>query len=156
MSIAIRAAQVDDAVLIHAFIQELADYEKEPDAVEVTPNVLRQQLQAAPKPFEAWMVTLDGEVVGFALTFTTYSTWRGRPGLWLEDFYVRPSARGNGAGSALFRHLGALCRERGYGRLELAALDWNTLATDFYQKRGATPMKDWTTWRFDGAALEAL
>ena len=138
------------------FIRELADYEREPDAVEATEEGLRAQLQAQPPPFRAWIAEVTGRPVGFALAFTTYSTWKGRSGLWLEDFYVTPEARGRGVGTALFRVLGQLCRDEGYARLELSALDWNELARGFYRRRGAHPMEGWTTWRFEGASLAAL
>ncbi|HJL05457.1 MAG TPA: GNAT family N-acetyltransferase [Polyangiaceae bacterium LLY-WYZ-15_(1-7)] len=152
----VRPASPDDAAAICGFIQELADYEKEPDAVEATPETLRAQMESAAPPFECWIGELDGAPVGFALTFRTYSTWRARPGLWLEDFYVTPAARGAGVGDALFTELARVCVARGYGRLELTALDWNELAHRFYEKRGMKRMDEWTTWRIDGAALEAL
>lgn len=152
----IREAQPQDAATILRFIRELAAYEREPDAVEVTESTLAAQLATEPPPFRAWIAELGGEPVGFMLTFPTYSTWKGRPGLWLEDFYVTPAARGRGVGAALFRVLGRHCRDLGYGRLELSALDWNGLALDFYRRRGARPMRGWTTWRFEGPTLEAL
>lgn len=148
MSITVRAATVDDAELIHRFIVELATYEKEPEAVEVDVSTLQAQLGATPGPFEAFIAEDAGESVGFALGFPTYSTWRGAPGFWLEDFYVTPSARGRGAGDALFTRLLALCEERNYGRLELTALNWNELAQRFYRKRGGEAMDGWTRWRF--------
>lgn len=146
-SIVVRAATPDDAPTIHRFIVELAVYEREPDAVVTTPEVLRDQLASERPPFEARIVELDGAPVGFALFFPTYSTWLGRPGLWLEDFYVTPAARGKGAGEALFADLLALAEARGYGRFELTALDWNELAHRFYEKRGLRRMDEWTTWR---------
>ncbi len=110
---------------------------------------LRAQLESERPPFEALLVELDGEPVGFALFFSTYSTWRGRPGLWLEDFYVTPSSRRRGAGQALFAALVVLAEARGYGRFELSALDWNELAHGFYDKRGLRRLDGWTTWRRD-------
>jgi GNAT superfamily N-acetyltransferase len=147
MSIVVREAGPDDAATIHRFIVELAVYEREPDAVVTTPEVLRAQLASERPPFEARVVELDGAPVGFALFFPTYSTWLGRPGLWLEDFYVTPAARGKGAGEALFADLLAIAEARGYGRFELTALDWNELAHRFYEKRGLRRMDEWTTWR---------
>ncbi len=145
----IRFATPDDAAAILRFIRELAEYEKEPDAVEVDEATLRSQLSAARPPFECLMAEKDGDPVGFALFFPTYSTWRGKAGMWLEDLYVTPAARGQGFGAALFRRLGALATERGYGRLELTALDWNEPAIEFYRRFGAPPMAEWTTWRID-------
>ncbi|MBO6938993.1 MAG: GNAT family N-acetyltransferase [Deltaproteobacteria bacterium] len=152
----IRAANPGDAPTILRFIQELADYEKEPDAVEVTADVLRAQMESERAPFECLIAEEGGEPVGFALFFQTYSTWRGKPGLWLEDLYVTPAARGNGHGAALFKRLGQLCIERDYARLELCALDWNEPALAFYRSWNATPMSEWTTWRLDGEALQRL
>ena len=148
-SLQVRQARPSDAATLHQFIVELAVYEREPDAVEVRPEELRAQLASERPPFEALLVELAGEPVGFALFFSTYSTWRGRPGLWLEDFYVTPSARGRGAGQALFAALIALAETRGYARLELSALDWNELAHSFYGKRGLRRLDEWTTWRRD-------
>lgn len=148
-AIVVRAAGPDDAATIHRFIVELAVYEREPDAVVTTPTVLRDQLASERPPFEARIALWGEEPVGFALFFPTYSTWRGRPGLWLEDFYVTPSARGKGVGEALFQDLLALAKARDYGRFELTALDWNELAHRFYEKRGLRRMNDWTTWRLD-------
>lgn len=147
MSIVVREAGPEDAATIHRFIVELAVYEREPDAVVTTPAVLHAQLASERPPFEARIVELDDLPVGFALFFPTYSTWLGRPGLWLEDFYVTPAARGKGAGEALFADLLALAEARGYGRFELTALDWNELAHRFYEKRGLRRMDEWTTWR---------
>jgi len=152
----IRPASPDDAPTILRFIEELADYEKEPDAVEVTAEVLRSQLASSRPPFECLIAEDGSEPVGFALFFPTYSTWRGKPGIWLEDLYVTPAARGKGHGAALFRRLGQLCVERGCARLELTALNWNEPALAFYRSWNATPMTEWTTWRLDGDALQKL
>ncbi|MBW3551811.1 MAG: GNAT family N-acetyltransferase [Proteobacteria bacterium] len=97
-----------------------------------------------------------GDVVGFALWYVTFSTWKGRPGLWLEDLFVRPSARGSGLGRALLQTLAAVCVERGYARFEWWVLDWNTPAQGFYRSVGARPEDEWTVWRVDGDALAAL
>lgn len=156
MTASIRFATPDDAASILRFIRELAEYEREPDAVEVDEATLRQQLQSERPPFECLLALDQGAPVGFALFFPTYSTWRGKPGLWLEDLYVTPAARGKGHGAALFRRLGQLAVERGYARLELTALDWNEPALAFYRSWGAIPMSEWTTWRLDRAALETL
>lgn len=145
----VRTAQPKDAEVLHALIVALATYEREPDAVEATPASLRAQLAAPTPPFECLLAEHEGTVVGFALFFPTYSTWRGKPGMWLEDFFVLPDQRRLGAGRALFDRLVAIAKERGYGRLELTALDWNELAHGFYTRRGLTRMDDWTRWRLD-------
>ena len=98
----------------------------------------------------------DDEVVGLALWFLTFSTWEGGHGIWLEDFFVRESARGSGAGTALMRELARICRDRGYARLDWAVLDWNEPSIQFYKKLGAVPMDEWTVMRVDGAALAEL
>lgn len=152
----IRFATASDAETIHAFIVELAIYEREPDAVEVTPEVLRAQLCADRPPFECLIAEDAGAPVGMALFFPTYSTWRGRPGIHLEDLYVRPAFRGRGHGVALLRRLAALTLERGGARLEWAVLDWNEPAIRFYEALGARPQGEWTTWRVDREALRSL
>lgn len=149
----IRAASVDDAAAILGFVRELAAYEREPDAVELTLATLREQLTSPSPPFECLLGELDGEPVGFALFFHNYSTWRGRRGLYLEDLYVRPSARGRGVGKSLLVHLAALAVARGCARLEWSVLDWNTPAIGFYRALGAEPMSEWTVFRLTGAAL---
>jgi GNAT superfamily N-acetyltransferase len=152
----IRTATPADAEHVHAFIVELAIYEREPDAVEVTPEVLRDQLAAARPPFECLIAEDGGEPVGMALFFANYSTWRGRPGIHLEDLYVRPAFRGRGYGRALLQRLAALAVERGWARLEWAVLDWNAPAIAFYEALGAEPLGEWTTWRLDHGALARL
>jgi GNAT superfamily N-acetyltransferase len=98
----------------------------------------------------------DGDVVGFALWYVTFSTWKGRPGLWLEDLFVRPSARGLGLGKRLLQELAGVCLARGYARFEWWVLDWNEPAQGFYRSLGARAEDEWTTWRVDGEALRAL
>jgi GNAT superfamily N-acetyltransferase len=138
-------------------VRELADYEREPDAVETTEPMLAAAL-FGPEPVASCHVALDdgGEVVGFALWFVTFSTWKGRPGLWLEDLFVRPAARGTGLGRALLSTLAAVCVERGYARFEWWVLDWNAPAIGFYRALGAVPQDEWTTFRVDGGALRRL
>ena len=138
--------------MIHRFIVELATYEREADAVEVTPAQLREQLSAERPPFEALIAETD-QPVGFALYLPSYSTWLGRPGLWLEDLYVTPEARGAGIGRALLTELARRAKARGCGRLEWAVLDWNTPAHAFYETLGARPVSDWTRWRLTGDGL---
>ncbi len=148
----IRFATPDDAETIHDFICELAEYEREPDAVEVTPETLRAQVGDA---FECLLAEADGPV-GFALFFHNYSTWRGKRGLYLEDLYVTPAARGRGIGKALFERLGAIARERDCARMEWSVLDWNEPAIRFYEALGAKPMTGWSTWRLSDEGLNSL
>lgn len=154
--LSIRRADVRDAEQIHAFVVALAEYEREPAAVELTPEVLRAQLAAEPPPFECLVAELDGAPAGFALYFHTYSTWRGKRGIWLEDLFVVPEHRGRGVGRALLARLGAIACERDCARLEWAVLDWNEPAIGFYEGLGARPLDEWTTYRITGRALESL
>jgi GNAT superfamily N-acetyltransferase len=138
-------------------IRELAVYERELDAVEATEELLREALFGE-QPVASCHVALgvDGEVAGFALWYVTFSTWRGRPGLWLEDLFVRPTSRGRGLGKALLQELAAVCVERGYPRFEWWVLDWNEPAIGFYRSLGAVPQDAWTVFRVDGEALVRL
>ncbi len=152
----IRTATTEDAATILRFIRELAVYEREPDAVEVTLDTLREQLASPRPPFECVIAELAAEPVGFALFFANYSTWRGRAGLYLEDLYVTPEARGAGVGKALLRHLAALAVARGCVRMEWSVLDWNAPAIGFYDSIGAAPMSQWTVYRLADAELRAF
>lgn len=156
MRIEVRDARPADAETIHRFISELAAYEREPDAVEVTPAVLRAQMAERPPPFECLIAEADGEPVGFALFFHNYSTWRGARGLYLEDLWVTPAARRHGAGRALFEGLAAVAAARGCKRIDWSVLDWNSLAIDFYRGLGAHPMTGWTGFRLTGEPLARL
>lgn len=160
MSPRIRFATPEDAELLHRFIRELAAYEREPDAVEVTVGELRAQLSQPQPPFECIVAERDGEggvqALGFALFFGSYSTWRGRPGLYLEDLFVPPEHRGEGVGRALLAALARLARDRGCARLEWSVLDWNTPAIGFYERLGARPRSEWTTYRLTDDALAQL
>ncbi len=156
MSIHVRSAGPSDAMTLHRLVVALATYEKEPDAVEATPQDYRRQLEAAQPPFECLLAEVEGEAVGFALFFPNYSTWQGRQGLYLEDLFVQPEHRGCGIGRALFRRLAVIAAERGYGRVEWKVLHWNTLAIDFYRALGAQPLEDWGAWRLAGTALADL
>jgi GNAT superfamily N-acetyltransferase len=147
MSVQLRAATAADAATIHQLIVELATYEREPDAVEATPEVIADQLRAERPPFECVLAEADAEVLGFTLFFPNYSTWRGRSGIWIEEIYVRPAARGRGVARALLDHVVGLARQRGCGRVDFSVLDWNELAHGFYRHLGAAPMADWTQWR---------
>lgn len=147
MGVSIRFARGQDAEVIVGFVRELARYEREPEAVEVTPEMLRGQMDSADPPFECLLAEEGAEPVGFALFFRNYSTWRGRPGLFLEDLFVPERHRRKGIGRALLKRLAAVAVERGYGRMEWSVLNWNTPAQDFYRALGASPMDQWTIWR---------
>lgn len=152
----IRAATPADIPAIHRLIVELAIYEKEPDAVKATHTDLDRALFGDRPVAECVLAEQGGQPVGFALFFTNFSTWTGKPGLYLEDLFVMPAARGSGLGKALLVHLAGLAVSRGYGRFEWSVLDWNTPAIGFYQALGAKPMSEWTVMRVDGDALTAL
>ena len=137
-------------------IHELAAYERAPDAVEATAEQLTDALFGHPATAHCHLGTLGGEVAGFALWFVNFSTWTGRPGMYLEDLFVRPSARGLGLGRALMATLAATAVERGYGRLDWAVLGWNTPAIGFYRALGARPLDEWVGYRLAGDALLAL
>ena len=156
MSLSIRPATASDIPQIMDFIQQLADYEKEPDAVLATGDDLHQALFCDnPKVFS--VIARDGEVpIGLALYFFNYSTWLGRLGLYLEDLYVAPESRGRGAGKALLTHLAKIAVDHGCGRFEWSVLDWNQPAIDFYEALGAKPQSEWTTYRLTGPALHSL
>ena len=156
MAIEIRIARADDTALILSFIRELAEYEKLAHEVVTDEARLRATLFGARPAAEVLIAELDGVAVGFALFFTNYSTFLGKPGLYLEDLYVEPAARKHGVGRALLRHLAQLALDRGCGRLEWAALDWNRLAIDFYLGLGAVAMDQWTTFRLTGVDLQQL
>jgi GNAT superfamily N-acetyltransferase len=160
----VRPAAPDDVPALHQLIRELAVYEREPDAVRADADDLRRALFAERPLVHALVAETVGhtddragaEVVGMALWFVTYSTWRGRHGIWLEDLFVRPAARGLGLGRALLQELAAETVRRGYARLEWNVLDWNSPALDFYAALGAVPLDEWTVQRLDGDALRAL
>ncbi|XHH30021.1 GNAT family N-acetyltransferase [Xanthomonas euroxanthea] len=152
----IRAATPNDAQLLHELITALAVYEREPDAVKASPEDLRASLFGDGATAHALICEQDGQALGFAVYFFNYSTWLGRNGLYLEDLFVRPQARGQGAGLALLRHLARLAVQRRCGRFEWSVLDWNQPAIDFYQAAGARPMDGWTVYRLDGERLAAF
>lgn len=153
----IRAARPDDVSEILAMIRELADYERAPHEVVATEDLLERAL-FGPEPAVYALIAEDttGRIIGFALWFLNFSTWLGRHGVYLEDLYVRPSARGLGHGKALLSALARICVDRGYGRLEWWVLDWNEPALEFYRSVGAVPMDEWTVQRMTGDALAAL
>lgn len=151
----IRPAVPADVPVLLQLVHELAMYEREPDAVVATEADLHRGLFADGR-CSAHVAQNGGQVVGFALWYPTFSTWTGQPGLWLEDLYVRESARGLGLGRALLEALAALCLERGWPRFEWWVLDWNSPAIGFYAGLGAVSQDAWTTFRVDGEALRAL
>lgn len=152
----IRKAVPSDIAIILDLIRDLAAYEREPDAVQATVESLCGTLFGPTPTAEAIVAEVAGEVVGMALYFTNFSTWSGRDGLYLEDLYVRPEARGTGLGRALLQRLARIAVARGCARVEWSVLDWNTPALDFYRSLGAKPMNEWTVHRLDGAALAAF
>lgn len=150
-----RTAQKEDAALVLEFIRELAEYEKMADDVVATRESLEEWVfdkQGA----EVLFVLEDGKEVGFALFFHNFSTFVGRSGLYLEDLFVKPAYRGKGYGKGLIKQLARIAVERRCGRFEWVCLDWNAPSIAFYRSLGARPMDEWTIYRVDGQALEAL
>jgi GNAT superfamily N-acetyltransferase len=154
--IQIRPARRADAALILGFIRELAEYERLAHEVAATPADLERSLFGDPPYAHALIAETAGEAVGFAVYFFNFSTFLGRPGLYLEDLFVRPTSRGQGVGRALLQQLAAIALERGCGRLEWAVLDWNEPAIRFYRSLGARANDDWTIYRVAGEALARL
>jgi len=152
----IRPAAPPDVPLICQMVRELADFEHLLDQVRLSAEDLQTHLFGAKPVVEAVVAECDGQVVAFALYFTNFSTFLGRPGLYLEDLYVRPAFRSRGVGLALMRHLGATAAQRGYGRFEWSVLDWNQDAIQFYERLGATVMQDWRICRITGETLRAF
>jgi len=156
LSLLVRPAAPADAGLIWTFIRELADYERLLDQVRITPESVADILFCpSPRAF-CDMVIIDGAAEGFALWFYSVSTFEGRHGIWLEDLYVRPAARGRGAGTALLGGLASRCRDEGLARLEWAVLDWNAPAIAFYDGLGAATKGEWITRKLSGEPLERL
>jgi GNAT superfamily N-acetyltransferase len=152
----VRPATPEDVPQIYAFIVELAVYEREPDGVTGTPEMVTDALFGPRPSAEALIAEVDGEAVGFAVFHGTFSTWECLPGIWLEDLYVPERHRRAGAGYALLSHLAALALERGCPRLEWHALDWNELALGFYERLGAERLSEWELHRLDGEALRRV
>ena len=151
----IRAATAADVPTILGFVRDLAAFEREPDAVHATETMLAQALFGSNPAAEA-VIAEDGEPLGFALFFHNFSTWTGRRGLYLEDLYVTPAARGRGVGKALLTHLAQIAVDRDCARFEWSVLDWNAAAIGFYRSIGAVGMEDWTVQRVAGDALRRL
>lgn len=152
----IRPATINDVGLILQFIHELAEYEREPEAVTATEaDLVRDGFGVDPK-FRVLIAEWEGKPAGFALYFYNYSTWLGRPGLYLEDVFVRPEFRGKGIGKTLLLYLARLAVQENCGRFQWQVLDWNTPAMKFYESLGAKVMKEWLTMRVEGEALKRL
>jgi len=156
MSVNVRVANPADTPLILAFIRELAEYERLLHEVEATEADIRRDLFGENPRCFCEIAEHEGRPVGFALWFYNYSTFRGRAGIYLEDLFVRPEARGVGAGKALLRRLAQRCVEADLGRLEWAVLNWNAPSIAFYDSLGAAAMTDWTVRRLVGEALQSL
>ena len=153
MSSVIREATPDDAGIILEFIRELAEYEKEPEAVVATKEDIAGNLFNPKTTTEAVICLSRGVPVGFAVFFQSFSTWLGRDGLYLEDLYVSPTRRGEGHGKALLKHLARIAVDRNCGRFEWSVLDWNAPAIRFYESLGARPLSEWVGYRLEGQAL---
>lgn len=156
MPLMIRPAMRGDAGLIFALVRELADYEKLAHAVDATEDMIGEALFCAHPRVFCDIAEWDGQGAGFALWFASFSTFRGRHGLYLEDLYVRPAFRRKGIGRALFVHLARRCVAEGWARFEWSVLDWNTPSIAFYRTMGAVLLDDWTMCRLSGDALAGL
>lgn len=156
VSITIRPATPSDVPLLMEFIRELAGYEKLSQMVVATEPLLDEHLFGPDPAAESLIALLDNKPAGFALFFRSFSTFVGRPGIYLEDLFVRPHARRLGVGKALLREVARIAVDRHCGRVEWSVLDWNTPAIGFYQRLGAIPLNDWTVFRVTGSALDDL
>ena len=152
----IRYARKEDAPRIHALIKDLAVYEKAADEAKATIEQIEETIFGEKPHAFCHVAEVDGEVVGISIWFLNYSTWLGKPGIYLEDLYVDPAHRGKGLGLALLKELGAICIERGYERLQWWVLDWNEPSIEFYKSLDAVPMDEWTIYRVTGEALKKL
>lgn len=153
-ALSIVPARESDIPLILDFIRQLAEFERLTHEVTANEQVLRDSLFGERPVAEVALAYLAGEAVGFAVYFSNFSTFIGRPGIYLEDLFVKPAFRGKGIGRALLSYLARLAKQRNCARLEWAVLDWNQPAIDFYRRLGATPMHDWTVFRLAGSALD--
>lgn len=152
----IRPLRPEDVPTVVAMVHELADYERLPDECHLTPELLHASLFCDHPALYGHVAELDGELVGYALHFLNYSTWEGVHGIYLEDLYVRPAARGTGLGKSLLTNLAEIAVAKGYARVEWSVLDWNTPSIDFYVSLGAVPMKGWSVYRLTGPALHQV
>jgi GNAT superfamily N-acetyltransferase len=155
-TVRIRPAEHSDIELIFSLIVQLAEYERAPGRVVGTPALLAASLFGDDPVAESAIAELDGEPAGFALWFRTFSTWLCLPGVWLEDLYVAPEHRRAGVGRALLAHVARVAVDRGYGRVEWSALDWNTPALQFYAGLGAERLEEWDVHRLEGESLARL
>jgi GNAT superfamily N-acetyltransferase len=151
--VTVRPIRPDDVPAVVGLVRELAEYERALHEVRLTEEQLTERLFGDAPALFGHVAEHDGEVVGMALWFLNFSTWRGTHGIYLEDLYVSPAQRGTGLGMELLRTLAGLCVERGYSRLEWSVLDWNTPSIDFYRAAGAVPMDEWTVFRLTDDAL---
>lgn len=151
----LRLATIEDTDTVLDFIKELAEYEHMSDQVVATPQLLKDTIFVQKKA-EVIIAEYDGRPVGFALFFHNYSTFLGRPGIYLEDLYVKKEMRGMGFGTRILSYLASLATERGCGRLEWACLDWNEPSIKFYKQMGGVPMDEWTVYRLQGEALQNM
>ncbi len=152
----IRAAEPQDVPAILALVKELAEFEHLSHQVSATEADYHSALFSEAPDAEALVAVIEGEIIGYAIFFPTFSTFLGRAGIWLEDLYVSPSHRGNGWGKALLKAVGAIARQRGAGRMEWSVLDWNQRAIDLYQQIGGEILSDWRIVRLDHEGLEHL
>jgi GNAT superfamily N-acetyltransferase len=152
----IREVRAEDVPAVVGLVHELAEYERSAESCTLTGERLHTALFGPDAVARCHVAEVAGEVVGCAIWFLNFSTWRGVPGVHLEDLFVRPEHRGSGLGRALLAALAAVCAERGYGRLEWQVLDWNEPSIGFYRSLGAVAMDEWTTYRLDGDALTAF
>jgi GNAT superfamily N-acetyltransferase len=152
----VRPIRPDDVPAVVGLVRELAEYEKAAHEVQLTEEQLTTALFGDSPRLFGHVAVADGRVVGMALWFLNFSTWRGTHGIYLEDLYVSPQHRGSGLGRELLRTLAELCVQRGYSRLEWSVLDWNTPSIDFYRAAGAVPMDEWTVFRLTDGALPAF
>ena len=150
----IRIAQQNDVADIHRLIFELAVYEKAPEQMVATVDQINQSLFSDKPVAFCHVAEVDGKIVGIALWFLNYSTWLGKPGIYLEDLFVQPEYRGHGIGKGFMKTLAQICIERGYERFQWWVLDWNEPSIDSYKSLGAVPMDEWTVFRLSGGALE--
>lgn len=153
MSIMIRQARPEDATAIYDMVYELAVYEKAPEDVVTTPDEIRRTLFGIDSNTEALICESEGKIVGYAVFFTSYSTWLGRSGIYMEDLYVSSDYRGKGVGKALLKNIAQYAVKRQCGRFEWSVLDWNQPAVDFYLSIGALPQSEWVRYRLEGEAL---
>jgi GNAT superfamily N-acetyltransferase len=152
----LRPAVPTDAALIVSYIRELAEFEREPEKAVVTEADIRRYAFSDQPLVKVTMAEWDGQAAGFALWFLNFSTWEGKPGIYLEDLFVRPAFRGHGIGKALLKDLAALAVKEGWTRFAWQVLDWNTPAIEFYEAHGARIMRSWLTCRVEGDAIERL